>query len=90
MNGKILIRAVQPRDFAQWKSLWDGTTRSMAGKIKRRCRALDWIKIGSKYEGFFKWLELEADKTKKGTFGANHILPPCPACQSKLVSDIGP
>lgn len=24
MNGKILIRAVQPADFPQWKPLWDG------------------------------------------------------------------
>jgi hypothetical protein len=64
------------------------------GKFDDQCdstsQALDWIKTGSKYDGFFKWLELESDKAKKGTFGANRVLPPCPACQSKSVSDIGP
>jgi len=64
------------------------------GKFDDQCdstsQALDWIKSGSKYDGFFKWLESEADKAKKGTFGTNHVLPPCPACKSKSASDVGP
>jgi hypothetical protein len=64
------------------------------GKFDDQCdstsQALDWIKSGSKYDGFLKWLELEADKAKKGTFGADYIPPACPACQSKSVSDVGP
>ncbi len=43
------------------------------GKFDDQCdstsQALDWIKSGSKYDGFFKWLESEADKAKKGTCG---------------------
>jgi predicted phage terminase large subunit-like protein len=38
-------------------------------------QALDWIKSGSKYEGYFKWLELEAAKSKNRTFGADRSLP---------------
>jgi predicted phage terminase large subunit-like protein len=64
------------------------------GKFDDQCdstsQALDWIKIGCKYDGYIKWLEMEANKAKKATFGANRALPPCPACQSKSVTDIDP
>jgi predicted phage terminase large subunit-like protein len=82
-------------DKAEWLAEYVHEMTSFPkGKFDDQCdstsQALDWIKSGSNYQGFFKWLELEADKAKKGTFGASHTLPPCPACQSKSVSDIGP
>jgi len=82
-------------DKAEWLAEYlHEMTSFPKGKFDDQCdstsQALDWIKTGSKCDGFFKWLELESDKAKKGTFGANHVLPPCPACQSKSVSDIGP
>jgi hypothetical protein len=77
-----------------WGGVAPQTPNDIARRTTSKCdstsQALDWIKSGSTYDGFFKWLESEADKAKKGTFGANHVLPPCPACQSKSVSDIGP
>jgi hypothetical protein len=46
------------------------------GKFDDQCdstsQALDWIKSGSKYDGFFKWLESESTKAKSKTFGADH------------------
>jgi predicted phage terminase large subunit-like protein len=82
-------------DKAEWLAEYVHEMTSFPkGKFDDQCdstsQALDWIKSGSKYDGFFKWLELESDKVKKGTFGANRSLTPCPACQSKSVSDIGP
>jgi predicted phage terminase large subunit-like protein len=82
-------------DKAEWLAEYlHEMTSFPKGKFDDQCdstsQALDWIKSGSKYQGFFKWLELESDKAKKGTFGANRVLPSCPACQSKSVSDIGP
>jgi len=64
------------------------------GKFDDQCdstsQALDWFKSGFIENGFMKWLQLESDKAKKGNFGADRSLPPCPACQSKSVSDVGP
>jgi hypothetical protein len=39
------------------------------GKYNDQCdstsQALSWVKSGSAHNGFFKWLELEAEKAKK-------------------------
>ena len=64
-------------DKAEWLAEYIHEITSFPnGKFDDQCdstsQALDWIKSGSKYDGFFKWLESEADKAKKGAFGANH------------------
>jgi predicted phage terminase large subunit-like protein len=82
-------------DRAEWLAEYlHEITSFPRGKYNDQCdstsQALDWVKSSSPHNGFFKWLELEAEKAKKGTFGANRVLPPCPACKSKSVSDVGP
>ena len=62
-------------DKAEWLAEYlHEMTSFPKGKFDDQCdstsQALDWIKSGSKYDGFFKWLKLESDKAKKGTFGA--------------------
>jgi hypothetical protein len=49
------------------------------GKFDDQCdstsQALEWIKSCRAYEGFFKYWELEAAKTKAGIFGADRRQP---------------
>ena len=81
-------------DKAEWLAEYVHEMTSFPkGKFDDQCdstsQALDWIKTGSKYDGFLKWLELEAAKNKAATFGAG-CSEACPACQSKSTSHIGP
>jgi predicted phage terminase large subunit-like protein len=62
------------------------------GKFDDQCdstsQALDWIKTGSSYDGYMKWLQ----RTSKAGSGASPeaALERCPSCQSTDVSNIGP
>jgi predicted phage terminase large subunit-like protein len=81
-------------DKAEWLGEYlHEMTSFPKGKFDDQCdstsQALDWIKTGSKYEGFFKYLELESAKNKAATFGADRS-EACPACQSKSISYVGP
>jgi hypothetical protein len=81
-------------DKAEWLGEYlHEMTSFPKGKFDDQCdstsQALDWLKMGSKYEGFFKYLELEAEKRKATTFGTDRS-EACPACQGKSISFVGP
>jgi hypothetical protein len=62
--------------------------RSVHGKAEAQSQALDWIKSGHNGNDFFRWLELDAERTRAGIFGADRS-EACPACGSKSISYIG-
>jgi len=73
-------RLCAPPEKAEWLAEYVHEMTSFPkGKFDDQCdstsQALDWIKSGSKYDGFFNGWNRKADKAKKGTFGANHVLP---------------
>jgi predicted phage terminase large subunit-like protein len=81
-------------DKAEWLGEYlHEMTSFPKGRFDDQCdstsQALDWIKTGSKYEGLFKYLELESAKSKAAIFGADRS-EACLACQSKSISYIGP
>jgi predicted phage terminase large subunit-like protein len=76
-------------DKAEWLGEYlHEMTSFPKGKFDDQCdstsQALDWIKSGYRYDGFLKWLELEAAKTKSGSSGLR-FAEACPSCQSKSI-----
>jgi predicted phage terminase large subunit-like protein len=81
-------------DHAEWLAEYVHEVISFPkGKFDDQCdstsQALDWIKSGFKYDGYFKWLKLEASKKESEIFGADRSQGPCPACHSQSVSYLG-
>jgi predicted phage terminase large subunit-like protein len=82
-------------DQAEWLAEYlHEMTSFPKGKFDDQCdstsQALDWLKSGYVENGFMKWLELESEKMKSKTFGADRSLERCPACQGKSISHVGP
>ena len=80
-------------DTAEWLAEYQHEMTSFPkGKFDDQCdstsQALDWIKSGSDYGGFFKWLELSAAKSKLARFDTQPGS--CPFCASESISYIGP
>ncbi len=80
-------------DKAEWLGEYlHEMTSFPKGKFDDQCdstsQALDWIKSGYRYDGFFKWLELEAAKSKSGS--GQRVDEARPSCQSNSICATGP
>jgi predicted phage terminase large subunit-like protein len=78
-------------DQAEWLAEYlHEVTSFPKGRFDDQCdstsQALDWVKSGYSYDGFYNWIVSEAAKAK--TTGAD--VEQCPYCHKESISHIGP